>query len=342
MDFLIVDPIPVPGGSKTATRGVFESAVKPLNYRVYGRCKRAWGASKYINTQAPARFTHTQGWRYYLQLLVNVLKIVFLLLREKPRVVVGCSAPHVDAAAALAARLVRLPYVQFIHGPCPSTRLSGWVLKHAERVFALHSVSFDQTPSHLVRFSNGIDLSSFESKHAQACGILWAASDMYWKRLDLFVEATRERVVESKVTVACLPVSGVPLTPWVRKNTHIRWHLDPPDLNSIRQEHDVFVSTAHQEPFGLSILEAMAVGLCPVIPSDGAFWDRRLEHGVNCLKYTPSSAKALAEVLDLTAVKPEFTAALGLAAQQVAQHFDSHCVFAPIHDELHDVLDRQR
>ena len=71
------------------------------------------------------------------------------------------------------------------------------------------------------------------------------------------------------------------------------WAFDPPNLDELRRQRSIFVSTSEREPFGLSILEAMTAGLCPVIPAEGAYWDQHLTDGEHCLKYTLGDADSL-------------------------------------------------
>ncbi|MBF4438182.1 glycosyltransferase, partial [Vibrio anguillarum] len=66
----------------------------------------------------------------------------------------------------------------------------------------------------------------------------------------------------------------------------------------------LFVSTSQQEPFGLSILEALAAGMCVIIPEDNAYWDSLLTHELNCLKYAANDVSSLAETLHRAITEP--------------------------------------
>ena len=73
----------------------------------------------------------------------------------------------------------------------------------------------------------------------------------------------------------------------------------------------IFVSTSMNEPFGLSILEAMAAGLCVVLPADGAWWDQHLIDGVDCIKYQPNDPDDLARALMELNTRPDLVTRLG-------------------------------
>jgi glycosyltransferase involved in cell wall biosynthesis len=82
------------------------------------------------------------------------------------------------------------------------------------------------------------------------------------------------------------------------KINDVRWFESPDNLNQIRSNSSIFVSTSIKEPFGLSILESLAAGLCIVIPRDGAYWDQILSDRVNCLKYKANDYQDLVSVLN--------------------------------------------
>ncbi|MGL4601128.1 MAG: glycosyltransferase, partial [Plesiomonas sp.] len=177
--------------------------------------------------------------------------------------------------------------------------------------------------------------------------IFWAASILKWKGLDLLLNVLQQAAVESQKetvweTEICflrpkditLPVTQIP-----RAISNVRWHEEPDNLDQIRSTCTVFISTSKNEPFGLSILEALCVGLCVVIPEDGAYWDQKLEHGVNCLKYQPNNSEALLQCLKQLQQQPALIRELGLAGEQVAAAFRAEVVYQQPLEVIKKLLD---
>ena len=151
-------------------------------------------------------------------------------------------------------------------------------------------------------FINGISEQNWPSRSQTILPrCLWAASLLKWKGLEQFVEALRTahqqepvfsticfiKPAQTNLTVSTAPV---PLR-------YTDWYRDPCEFDQIRRQCNIFVSTSENEPFGLSILEALAAGMCVIIPQDGSYWDTVLNDGVNCLKYPPKDHNALSRVI---------------------------------------------
>jgi glycosyltransferase involved in cell wall biosynthesis len=110
----------------------------------------------------------------------------------------------------------------------------------------------------------------------------------------------------------------------------VTWHENPACLDRIRSECSIFVSTSHNEPFGLSILESMAAGLAVVIPRDGAYWDLQLDDKSDCLKYTAEDPVDLALKIRYLQQNPKQIEKLGRRARQIAQEYCAERVYAGI------------
>ena len=78
----------------------------------------------------------------------------------------------------------------------------------------------------------------------------------------------------------------------------------------------------------------MAAGLCVVIPSDGAYWDERLEHGVNCIKYLPNDAQSLTNAITDILQQPFYIKRIGKAGQLVADRYAARRRYRNIHSKI--------
>ena len=84
----------------------------------------------------------------------------------------------------------------------------------------------------------------------------------------------------------------------------------------------------------LGFLEGMAAGQCVVIPADGAYWDRVLEHGVNCVKYKPDDADSLARVIEVLSRNLEVVERIGNNGRELARTYSDHRAYANIRDVM--------
>ena len=333
---LVIDPITMKGGSKVATLDALQSWSGMRSLQVLTATPDAWPGAQIVNQTWIPRSEHPSGLAYYVQLIRHTLLVSWALLWARPDIVVGASTPHVDAGAMFAAKLFGKRYVQFVHGPAPDTKLTRLGLRWAQQVFALKSVEFAQQPGALVRFSNGINANKVSPISSDAQGILWAASNMPWKRLDVMIQASQN--LDIPITIACLPVNEDDKEQLPIQLPKAQWAFDPPNLDELRRQRSIFVSTSEREPFGLSILEAMTAGLCPVIPADGAYWDQHLTDGEHCLKYTLGDADSLEKTLQRALANPAHTQTIGNNAKTFSQQYTLDNAFSPLHQALDQLM----
>lgn len=242
-----------------------------------------------------------QGIAYFLSHLWIAFFVLITRLRlGRIDVALGASGPGVDLALYLVKPLLGFRIVQLVHGPVARSRTI--------RCQVVRPVIF------------------------------WEALLLKWKGLDTLLQAARTVDVENRPpTHICyirpkktaLPVSLAPVV-----LEAVCWHEAPKDLDQLRAEANIFVSTSECEPFGLSILEAMAAGHCVVIPADGAYWDRILKQGVDCLKYRPGDSADLAGKLDFLNNNLAQIKRLGEAAFKVASQYRASQCYAPIKKAL--------
>lgn len=367
---LIFDPVPFYGGSKVASYEMVRQSLKSeVNFTVLTCDPNSWRAAwpesmpfNMVTFHKPGGLSKaTSGWQYWLKHLYFMLMICLCLLKHRSvTTLIGISGPGVDMALYGCGKLLRYRLIQFIHGPVPCSGSVGYCLTQADRVFYLPSTldSIRRSVSHYFNrwlpdnsgealadyllatkqyqpFINGIGRSQWPTaSHYSGAGLLWAASLLKWKGLDILVDALR--LLPDEHPLRCdicfirphninLPHSKAPVT-----LPGVSWHEQPQDLDSIRANSSIFVSTSQQEPFGLSILEALAAGLCVVIPQDGSYWDQKLRHNVNCIKYTPNCPIALAQTLKYLISDRVCLRQIGQAGQLYAENYRAEICYLPI------------
>lgn len=277
---------------------------------------------------------YSNGILYWLKQTLYLFNLGFVWLNAAltsfncPQKLLLISGPGVDFAGYAFTRIMSifsaLPLIQFIHGPVFASRAVTWCLNQNHQTFYLPSSKQQiktllglkpkaPLPTHFQPFFNGIpyrhwpSMSRHRAQQSNATQsvftptLFWAASLLKWKGLDRLIDAHKAACLGNKTkTNICyirpkhsyVEQSIAPIT---LENTE--WFEAPENLDEIRSNSDVFISTSKNEPFGLSILEALASGLLVVIPSDGAYWDSVLTDRLNCVKYDIDDLASLPSVL---------------------------------------------
>ena len=104
---------------------------------------------------------------------------------------------------------------------------------------------------------------------------IWVGTTAYKKGLDLAVEAcgiARDRGQGISLTVVGIPAESAGLGP-ASGESWLTWldAVPPGEMEALYRRHDLLLFPTRYEPFGLVVLEAMAVGL-PVIGSSVVQW----------------------------------------------------------------------
>ena len=365
---LLVDPIAYGGGSKIASARIL-AMLDPAQCRisVVSRDAKSWKnvASATTKLVEPAWLAgREQGIGYFLRHLLITITLLYARLRHgRFDLALGASGPGIDLSLYIARPLMGYRIIQLIHGPVAASRTLARALQRADRVFYLDSarksllqalarLPCTDNPEALLAdprfscFDNGLPEDSWPSPVSPGSnGLFWASSLLRWKGLETLVAALELIAPTERPPVQICYIrpraTGLPIGPGPRPLEAVHWHESPPDLDAIRASCNLFVSTSRNEPFGLSILESMAAGLAVLIPRDGAFWDQRLEDGVNCLKYRPDNPQDLALKLQHLKTNPEFASGLGRAAKQLARDYRASQTYRDIVDCLADRRSRE-
>ena len=95
------------------------------------------------------------------------------------------------------------------------------------------------------------------------------------------------------------------------------------DVDAVLGELDLLVSCSHEEPFGISLIEAMGCRL-PVVAASVGGIPEVIEHEVTGLLVPPRSPEALADAVCALLVNPNRRLAMGDAGRRRAErHFDA-------------------
>lgn len=349
---LVIDPTAFAGGSKIATENILHLLDNDrVRITVATVDQRSWRSSNLTRVPLwqPSWLAHReQGLPYFLRHLTIAGHLLWLRWRTgRFDLALGASGPGVDLALYLVKPLLGFEIVQLIHGPIAKSRTIGRALLKAGQVHFLESTRpsiltalatvsspCHDLPSRYHVMSNGLSKQAWPTRcQGEHPVIFWAASLLKWKGLDLLLAALKlmdsdnrpeAHICYIRPEQTTLPISTAPIP-----MDQVVWHEAPQDLDRLRANANIFISTSTNEPFGLSILEALAAGHCVLIPKDNAYWDQVLSDGINCIKYNPNDADDLAEKLlslkgDMARVKNMGAAAIAVADDYRAENQYAH------------------
>ncbi len=356
---ILFDGIAYHGGSKVATRNIV-AQLSELGFTIHvlTRDPASWKGSNAIpHCFAEFRCLASQedGVAFYLKHLWISLFILALVMRcGRGTSLMGTSGPGVDLSVYFVGYCFSLPIIQFVHGPVSASRTIGRCLTIANLIIYLPS-SMDSIKNALktvippsvlkkelsrsayIIMKNGIaeenwpspSTSDFTKPH-----VFWAASLLRWKGISILSGAlSRFDQHQVPYTTLCYinpkstrhEISRLPLHIY-----RLRRRENPENLDDLRSACNIFVSTANMEPFGLSILEAMAAGLCIVIPNDGAYWDTILVDGESCIKYRPGDSVDLYAKLHFLKKNIAKAKSLANASQAISLQYKAAETYKPV------------
>lgn len=367
---IVYDPIPFHGGSKVATLHALEQTDENILFHVLSAHPQSWRNKIGEDTNASMIHvstlpipnllaTQTQGLTYWLKqgYLVMMLLMYTLALFTRylqcPSKIVLASGPGVDFAGYVLAHLTRLPAVQLVHGPVGKSRVAKWCLTQAHQTFYLESAKpsllaalempFGELPKHFHAFVNGLPqrlwpTNSLVQRQWHHPTVFWAASLLKWKGLDLLLDSLQRHelnqhlhsnicYIQPEKTSAEVSQANIPVQ-------NCRWHRSPSNLDELRANSDIYVSTSQFEPFGLSTLEALAAGLVVVIPADGAYWDHQLQHGYNCYKYRMNDPESLNQILEHICRNMKSCRRVAINGQKIANLYKARETYRDIADAI--------
>ncbi|HHP0481568.1 glycosyltransferase family 4 protein [Vibrio campbellii] len=362
---LMFDAIPMQGGSKIANAELIKQCDQRdvISY-IATTHPEHWTAIFRSNPRvqvlkikrSPIKSHH--GIAYWLMNSFYLIQLLLVTLKlPKLDWFMGLSSPNNDMPLYLLRLFSRKPIVQMVHGPVGISRASGYCLVKAHAIHYLANtrdsminalVAYLKMPKPAVeRYWTTLNASSFVNglssqrtpKQANPISkrVFWAASLLKWKNVDLLLDAMQQDETTNLNAIICYikpNIAGVDCSEPDFSQPNVEWHESPNNLDELRAQCGVFVSTSINEPFGLSILEALAAGMCVVIPQDDSYWDRVLTHGKNCIKYIPNDAASLHNAIVLLNESPWLKVTMGLEALNVASLYTAERCYFSITQQL--------
>lgn len=354
-NILIIDPIRFRGGSKVATETILRQVdLNRFSITVLTSDINSWNLSsiKKMSIFEPKFFRKIeQGIPYFIKHSILSLNIALAIIRTKnTRIVIGASGPGVDFSIYLVKRLFGYKIVQLVHGDVAKSKTIGRCLSASDRTFylpstypsiktALSTVGISdnswKNSKNVSELENGICKNQWpEQCQYRAPTILWASSLLKWKGLDVLINALNKIEIEKRPTAHICFIKPLdtllPISKHLMNIEKVRWYEEPKDLDKIRASSNIFVSTSKNEPFGLSILEAMASGHCVMIPADNAYWDKTLNHNKSCIKYTPQDPDDLRSKIQFLQENPDVIRRIGICAQKISLKYKAEDLHKPI------------
>ena len=253
--------------------------------------------------------------------------------RWKPDVLLGNNAPAPNLACAITARTLGIPRLQYVRGAFHHGRLARAVLADAAVVFAVGEEVHAKLPIAL-RVEEGLSDAQWPSaRRGPSTRRFWCATLAPWKGVSLFCEVLAEAPGEgADLCAADLACWGqpAPIEEPTPPGCIVHRNASQSAIDALRARCGIYVHTALQpEPFGRSVLEAMAAGLCPVVPDEGG--PRTLiEHGVTGLHYQARSKTSLVQALHRLDASEPLREALSRESARAAQRHRAGIAFEPV------------
>ncbi len=293
----------------------------------------------------PDRFgSSTRGAGYMVR---EFRRAVWLIDRARRRGVptrwINDNGPQINAAGTLAARTLGIPMAQYVRGAFYTGRLATWLVTLADMVWtvgaeATKCVERVSPDVHVVEVAESLGVQLPSPRPPEARGVLWASSLVTWKGVELALDAYSRSEAQAPMQLCYLSAPMAEDADALPEDLPegVLTHHDPHDLDTIRASCHVYIHTSlRPEPFGRSVLEAMAAGLCPVVPDDMS--TTLVTHDHTGLVYRAGDVDDLARTLARVASDPELAQRLGRAAAHAARTMEEDGeAFAPVIGWLRD------
>ena len=296
----------------------------------------------------PSRLSHPNS-------LLRTVRWISAIAKNHHASLIHSTMAYGALFGAPASKLAKIPHLWFQHGP-----VSGWMDLLAEALpceliltnstFTMERQKQLKTAAHRFLlperkkelFGLGVDFETVKKVSAESiqkqekdfvAGILCRLQE--WKGVHIFIEAiaeARKTNPEIRGIIFSGTADGSKQDQYEKKVRKLALetkslvsfvgHTATP-LQAMLALDVVVNASITPEPFGLTIIEAMAMGRVPIAPREGGPLDI-IEDGINGLFFTPRNPKDLAEKILHLAENSEFYHRLSTQANQTAQsQFDA-------------------
>lgn len=307
----------------------------------------------------------------WLSLPFRVMLLAMLMRRERTDLVYTNTATMIDGA--LAARLCGIPHVWHLReavagnsdlaSPVPVGWLSGFALRHSAAVIvnshALARRLFGtELPGHVTVIHNGIDLSSLNAAQTASlppaipahapltaiCGALQERKDILTyirsaSRLHDGNPSLHHLIIGQGYGNYLARVEEAIANNGLKHTVHLLGYRN--DLPALLSNIDILVSTAIHEPFGRTLIEAMAAGK-PVVATRSGGPEEIVVDGECGYLVDAGNDAAIAERIARLLADPDLYARMSLAARaRVSAHFDLRTCVGRIQDVFDAACERK-
>lgn len=187
-------------------------------------------------------------------------------------------------------------------------------------------ISFGFPPNRVDIISNGVDIELFSPNESASPGpgIIFVGQFRPEKRVDLLLEAWQIVQQKHPNTRLTLVGGGSNLTQYQQLasslSIQVKFVANTETAEVIRhlQRNKIFIQSGISEGMSNALLEAMAVGLAPVV-SDTPANRSVIQDGINGLCYSPTSPQDLAEKIETLLSNETFRQKLANAARKTVE-----------------------
>ncbi len=285
------------------------------------------------------------GLRFFGREALRSGELRAIASKHRASVILGNNTPMTNLAAYWAAGSLSIPMIQYIRGTFFPSRLNRWALDQARAIFLVgdeaerlvKGLHLKKQPP-MMQIKEGLSKNQWPSPRGpEARGWLWASALAAWKGLPMLTSAYEELRSEQgalpPLHICYAGFEGTDGDAGALPDTvppGVTLRHNPPDLDDIRAGCRAYFHTSlRPEPFGRSILEAMAAGLCPVVPDEGG-GALLVRHEENGLVYPARSKEGLKEAMRALLEDPHLADRLGGAAAKSALAYRASQAFGPV------------
>lgn len=306
---------------------------------------------------------------YACSVLCRSLRLAILIRREG-FALVHCNSNTAQIYGGFAARIARVPCIWHSRDLVELGAMGKVMSRLAERVAAIsdtvgtHVRKYTREPCRIVVIQAGIDPSDWASSKDRdtartALGISSGAFAVAnigqlvpWKNHALFLETAA--LIAKRLPQAVFLIVGADLFadhPGYRKELEVSAQVlgiadrliftgYESNMAAIFAGVDLVLHTADREPFGRSVVEAMAAG-CPVVAVNTCGPAEIIRNGIDGMLVPPGDSAAMAEATVRLASDPDLASRLVRSARtRITDAFNLQVFANRLHSLYDDVLDK--